>query len=131
MAFEESLQAIALQEQSHTNTPASYLYLLPFQMVSIMPTHDRQLLVQNLLQPIIDYDQINQTSLQATLTAYLDNNGNISATAKALFLHRNTMIHRINKVKELLLLHLEDSQEILLLRLALISYQLEESQLIH
>lgn len=125
-AFDESIQAIALQEYFPKDAPTSYLSLLPLQMMTTVPNQDRQLLIQNLLQPIIDYDQESHASLQATLIKYLNNKGNISTTAKDLFLHRNTMIHRINKIKELLQLQLEDSQEILLLQLALISHQLEQ-----
>ena len=36
-----------------------------------------------------------------TLGCLLDNNLNLSSTAKALFIHRNTLIFRLKKLKEL------------------------------
>lgn len=120
-AFEESLAAISLQEQSGKTGPASYLDLLPLKLTRTMPMSDQQSLITNLLQPIINYDTLNQTNLKKTLTIYLANQGNVSAAAKKLFLHRNTMINRINKIKELLSLSLDNSQELLLLQLALLA----------
>ena len=126
LAFEESLQAALAPPQASAATPGSYLSLLPLQMVSSLAPQDRQLLIHNLLQPLLQYDDMHQTNLRDTLRIYLQNNGNISATAKALFLHRNTMIHRINKIKDILQLTLEDSQETLMLQLALLAQHWEE-----
>ena len=87
---------------------------------------DRHTLIDNLLQPLIAYDQAHDANLLATLSAYLEQEGNVSATAKTLFLHRNTMIGRLHKIKELLQLELTDSRENLLLKLALLARQFEQ-----
>jgi carbohydrate diacid regulator len=39
--------------------------------------------------------------LKETLTAFCDNNLNISETSKALYLHRNTLLYRLNKIAKL------------------------------
>ncbi len=124
-AFNESLQAMTTQEAYKSQVSVSYLAQLPLHILSTASPEDRQLLVQNLLHPLICYDQENQTQLLATLITYLQEGNNITAAAKALFLHRNTMIHRLGKIKELLHLKLDNPQELLLLRLALLSQQLE------
>lgn len=124
-AFEESLQAMTTQKEYESQVSASYLAQLPIHILSAASPEDKQLLVRNMLHPLIHYDQENHTELQVTLITYLQENANITAAAKALFLHRNTMIHRINKIKELLKLKLEDPQELLLLRLALMTQQIE------
>jgi purine catabolism regulator len=50
----------------------------------------------------------------------------ISETAKALFIHRNTLIYRIDKIKSILGRDLKDSEERLLLQLGLRVYQVRQ-----
>ncbi len=57
--------------------------------------------------------------LLTTLKTYLDHHGEITSTADALFLHRNTITYRIKKCEELLNSELRDPQVTLNLRIAL------------
>jgi len=51
--------------------------------------------------PLSAYDEQYETELVATVEAYLDNDGNVAATAKQLFTHRHTVRYRLERVKEL------------------------------
>jgi sugar diacid utilization regulator len=53
------------------------------------------------IQPLSDYDEQYETELVATVEAYLDNDGNVAATAKQLFTHRHTIRYRLERVREL------------------------------
>jgi len=53
------------------------------------------------IQPLADYDDQYETELVATVEAYLENDGNVAATAKQLFTHRHTVRYRLERVKEL------------------------------
>ena len=53
------------------------------------------------VQPLSEYDEQYETELVATVEAYLDNDGNVAATAKQLFTHRHTVRYRLERVKEL------------------------------
>jgi sugar diacid utilization regulator len=53
------------------------------------------------IEPLSAYDEQYETELVATLEAYLDNDGNVAATAKQLFTHRHTIRYRLERVKEL------------------------------
>ncbi len=53
------------------------------------------------VQPLADYDEQYETELVATVEAYLDNDGNVAATAKQLFTHRHTIRYRLERVREL------------------------------
>ncbi len=53
------------------------------------------------IQPLSDYDDQYETELVTTVEAYLDNDGNVAATAKQLFTHRHTVRYRLERVKEL------------------------------
>ncbi|RKJ30086.1 PucR family transcriptional regulator, partial [Butyricicoccus sp. 1XD8-22] len=60
-----------------------------------------------------------QTILFETLNEYLECHCQISETAKRLFVHRNTVIYRIEKCSSLLNKDLKDPEVTLQLRLAL------------
>jgi sugar diacid utilization regulator len=47
------------------------------------------------------YDEQYETELVATIEAYLENDGNVAATAKQLFTHRHTIRYRLERAKEL------------------------------
>jgi sugar diacid utilization regulator len=53
------------------------------------------------IKPLSDYDEQYETELVATVEAYLDNDGNVAATAKQLFTHRHTIRYRLERVREL------------------------------
>lgn len=74
----------------------------------------------------IEYDKQNATNMVETLDYYFACNCNVSETAKALFIHRNTLIYRIDKIKSILGRDLKDSEERLLLQLGLRVYQVRQ-----
>jgi Regulator of polyketide synthase expression len=51
---------------------------------------------------LIAYDRDNGTEYVKTLYAFLTHNGNYTSTAKALFIHRTSVIYRIKKLEEIL-----------------------------
>ena len=57
---------------------------------------------KRLLDPIFDYDQRYQTQLYETLRHYLKNGCHTQLTAENLFQHKNTILYRIRKAKELI-----------------------------
>ena len=71
------------------------------------------------------YDDEKGTNMVETLETYLHYVGNPVAAAESLNIHRNTLIYRINKIKELTDLDLENGNERFLIQLyfKLIEYQ--------
>ncbi len=53
------------------------------------------------IEPLSAYDEQYETELVATIETYLDNDGNVAATAKQLFTHRHTIRYRLERVREL------------------------------
>jgi PucR family transcriptional regulator, purine catabolism regulatory protein len=53
------------------------------------------------VEPLSSYDEQYETELVRTVEAYLDNDGNVAATAKQLFTHRHTVRYRLERVREL------------------------------
>ncbi|WP_312112180.1 PucR family transcriptional regulator [Brevibacillus reuszeri] len=71
------------------------------------------------LGTIYEHDHSFGTSFMSTLENYFAYNQNVSEAAKAMFIHRNTFIYRIDKIKELLNMDLKNSEELLQIQLAL------------
>ncbi len=57
--------------------------------------------LSNAIEPLVTYDDQYETELVATIEAYLDNDGNVAATAKQLFTHRHTIRYRLERAREL------------------------------
>lgn len=51
---------------------------------------------------LIKADQIQDGALCTTLESYLSHNCNANATAEALYIHRNTMAYRLDKIRRIL-----------------------------
>jgi PucR family transcriptional regulator, purine catabolism regulatory protein len=73
---------------------------------------------------LYEHDRLHGTSYIITLENFFSNNLNISETAKSMFLHRNTLIYRIEKIKEILSNDLKNSEELLQYQLAIKIYRL-------
>ncbi|BDF06232.1 PucR family transcriptional regulator [[Clostridium] hylemonae] len=71
-----------------------------------------------------EYDEENNTELVHTLLGFLEHKFNVSETAKALYIHRNTLINRLNKIKELLYNDLETMDDLMPLCMEAYAYKL-------
>ena len=65
---------------------------------------------ENLLK-LKEADEENQSEYMKTLRTYLDENLNATRTAEALFIHRSTLLYRLDKIKEILQYELDDPDE--------------------
>lgn len=82
----------------------------------------------NALKPLIEFDEQNNATLFETLYMYFKCGFNIKETSKALYIHRNTMASRLEKIKELLPYNLSDFNDSTILLLSFYAYELLESQ---
>lgn len=71
---------------------------------------------------LMQYDEQHDSRLMETLDQYFQHNGNISDTAKEMYIHRNTCIYRIEKIKTLLNTELKNPNKLLELQLALLAW---------
>ena len=53
------------------------------------------------VEPLVAYDEQYETELVATVETYLENDGNVAATAQQLFTHRHTIRYRLERAREL------------------------------
>jgi len=68
---------------------------------------------------LMAYDELHQTDLLGTLETYLQCGGSATAAARALYVHYNTLKHRLDRMEEILGPFLGNSDQSLNLALAL------------
>lgn len=73
-----------------------------------------------LLRPILEYDAKHDSDLEETLLLYLKFNGSVQQVASEMFIHKNTILYRMSKIKELLGCDLEDGEQRLYYFIALL-----------
>ncbi len=79
---------------------------------------------QQLIGPLAQYDKQHGSDLIQTITAYFDHHANVSQTAEGLFIHRNTLLYRLERIQELTGQNLNQAEARLALHLALKLWQL-------
>lgn len=73
---------------------------------------------------LIQYDKENNTELTQTLLGFLEYKFNVSETSKALYIHRNTLMNRLNKIRELLYNEMETMDDLLPLCIEAYAYKI-------
>ena len=71
------------------------------------------------LKPLLDYDLKHGTELVKTLEVYFNNCRNSVNTARDLFIHRNTLLYRLEQISKILDLDLNNNEQVLIIQLAL------------
>lgn len=74
--------------------------------------------VEHKIGKLLETDRTQEGNLVETLEAYLDNNCNANATAEKLFIHRNTMRYRLDKIRHILNSDLSNLSDCIELKLA-------------
>jgi len=81
-------------------------------------TADLRMFCHPKLDTLMEYDKDHNTSFTNSLYAYLKYSRNITETAKALHLHRNSMIYHLKRIEEILGFSLSDSGTLLHIELS-------------
>jgi len=71
------------------------------------------------IKPLIEYDRNNDSELVKTLKYYFQYNGNMKKMSEKMFMHYNTIIYRLQKIKDITGLDIENSESRLNLEIAL------------
>ncbi|HWL11431.1 MAG TPA: helix-turn-helix domain-containing protein, partial [Ureibacillus sp.] len=69
-----------------------------------------QLFIEDQIGQLISYSQKKNNDLFNTLYVYLQNNGHLKNTAEALYIHRSSLIYRMDRIAQLLNADLEDAE---------------------
>ncbi len=97
------------------------VYRLLFQM-----EHSPELesFCREILGSLIEYDRANKANLVETLSAYFAHRENVAQTARVMHLHRNSLLYRLTRIKEITGWDLNNPETRLAVQLALRAYRL-------
>lgn len=102
-SFKEAEQALQISKLTGADNNICFynelgIYSL---LLNIRDTQVLEKYYHTVLDPIVKYDSMNSSELLATLEMLIRENGNITTTAEKLFIHRNTLKYRIQKIEEI------------------------------
>lgn len=108
-----------------------YASLIPQYAARVLLTkHNAQEFRPEQIEVVEDYDARHATELLQTLDAYLSHVDNPVAAAQSMHIHRNTLLYRVNKVRELTGLDLSDGDTRLAIQLYLKLAELQRTTLV-
>lgn len=121
-AYEEANFAIKIGKKLKGRENGVYLYddFMIYHLlyeISEHPTLSK--LYKNTIQRINKYDSENNSELLKTLEALVEFDFSISQTSDKLFIHRNTLYKRVNKINDILDSDIDKSENRLILQIAL------------
>src|SRR5690606_17413728 len=88
-------------------------------LLSLIDNFDMENLISSTIGKLIDHDQNRSSDLVKTLSIYIQNQGAISQTARDLYIHRQSLLYRIQKIESLTGLSLDHPDDFLTLNLCL------------
>ncbi|MFW5943004.1 MAG: helix-turn-helix domain-containing protein [Chloroflexota bacterium] len=122
---QEALQAMQLAQRLNFNHLVEFNSLGIFQLLSqIEHLAAVQTFTQQIIEPLAEYDRQHRGSLVQTIDAYFNHHANVSQTAESLFIHRNTLLYRLERIQELTGQDINQADMRLALHLALKLWQL-------
>lgn len=80
-------------------------------------------ITQSAIQPLIDYGQERDIDLIETFIVYDDEKRNVSQAARALNLHRQSLLYRLDKINKLTNLSVDNPDDAFLLNISIKVYQ--------
>lgn len=124
-SYREARQALMMARRLAEPNPLYFgelkVYRLLFQLEH---SPELEAFCHEMIGTLIAYDRAQGTDLVETLSAYFAHKGNLSQTAEALFVHRNTLLYRMERIREISGLDLDNPETRLSIQLALRAWRL-------
>jgi purine catabolism regulator len=118
LSFRQAGQALDMARRLGQRKPLFYMDLSVYRL--LLQFEDRpesKAFLEETLGPVLNHD--NAEEFIATLEEFFAHNGNLSQTAEALFIHRNTLTYRMDRLNAISRLDLENPDTRLAVQLAL------------
>lgn len=119
-AYEDAVFSISMGKKIFNNTKNIFNYndlLIYHLLYNQIDNPIIKRLYSNSIRQIEIYDNKKNDVLLNTLTILIENNFNYKLTADSLFIHRNTLYQRLNKIESIIRMSLKKSETRLLLQL--------------
>jgi purine catabolism regulator len=72
-----------------------------------------------ILKPLLDYDEEHDGELLETIKVYFEHGANLRKISEVLFTHYNTIIYRINRIRDVFKIDLKDPKTTFTVQLAI------------
>ena len=122
-AYREARDAVVIaHELGDLDSTTYYGDLKLYQLLLTLKERNLEQLQQfysDALGPLVAHDKRKQSDLIRTLSGFFAANGNLAKAAQELDVHRNTLVYRLERIAELTKMDLDDSDNRLILHLAL------------
>ncbi|MFQ5400217.1 MAG: PucR family transcriptional regulator [Anaerolineae bacterium] len=123
--YQEALQAMQLGMRLKLNQAVTFSSLGVYRLIGqLEDIPEVRRFYEQVIGPLAEYDRQHQGSLVLTIDEYFNHHGNISQAAEALFIHRNTLLYRLDRIQEITGHQLDQANMRLALHLALKLWQL-------
>ncbi|TCN27410.1 PucR family transcriptional regulator [Mesobacillus foraminis] len=112
--FKEASRAILLGSKVHSHertTIHEFHNLEAYQLISQVSRDTLTDYVESTIRPVLEYDRETGGELLKTLDVFFSARGKIEDTAKALYVHRNTVKFRLARIEELLAIDLKEQDQ--------------------
>jgi purine catabolism regulator len=117
-SFRQAGQALQMSHRLGVDKALYYPDLSVYRLLLQLEHHpDLLAFKEEILGPLLKYEGGGE--LIHTLEAYFEHNGNLSKTAESLYIHRNTLIYRMDRITEISGLDLAHEETRLAVQLAL------------
>ena len=120
-SFSEANEMIRLTQQLHEKSDVAHFedYAVYHLLDANINNQALEEFFEKCLGPLFLHDCDNGTAYLSTLEYYFVHNANVTETSKAMFIHRNTLIYRIDRIQEIIGLDIKHSEDILRIQIAL------------
>ncbi|MBB6454709.1 purine catabolism regulator [Salirhabdus euzebyi] len=102
-SYEMAMETIYIQKKTGDTTVSFYEDLYVYRLISqLNKEKSLEVFIEDYIGAILKYDQTKNSQMLETLKVFLEVNGSKKDAAERLFIVRQTLYHRIEKLKELL-----------------------------
>ncbi|GAE28088.1 transcriptional regulator [Halalkalibacter wakoensis JCM 9140] len=124
--YSECVETKSIAEQYNFDDPISTYDNLEFiSLLRHIPIEYMEKYYNGLLHPLLTKESQYGQEMLHTLETYIKHNGQVNETAKKLFVHRNTVLYRLEKIGELIDVDTKKTNDMLRLKLAFLFKQLK------
>lgn len=123
-SFNSAKETLSIQKKIGSIDPPTHHQLHVYRVISLMEQSNQiHSWIDEYLGPLLQYDKQKNGRLLHTLKVYLNYSGAKKETAKDLFIVRQTLYHRLEKIYELLGDDLMEAKKRTAIELAIFSYE--------
>lgn len=124
-SYRQAAQAMNLEQRLRHTKPQAYANLGVYRLLlPLAETGELRAFADQVLGKLLQHDGSDKGHLLETLRVYFKNRGNVMKTARALYIHRNTLLYRLDRIREIGAYDLDDAETRLQLQLALRAHEL-------